>query len=240
MRGADLISAAMRSAGLVASGETPSSEEAADAQTILNQMLEAWSAEKLSVFTLNRNTFSFVASTAAYTVGSGGTFNMARPAKIEYVTVISNANPSQPLELPALKMYSDEEWAAVTTKSILNPIPQGVYDDGGFPFRTLTYWPIPSDSSYQTVIGSWAALTQFTDLTTDNTFPPGYIDAIKYNLAVRLAADFDKTLNPAIALFAQQGLARIKTLNVPPIEVKMDSALASTGGHYDWRTDSYR
>lgn len=236
----DLASAAMRAAGVLASGETPPANEIADARVLANQMLEAWGAEQLMVFTLARsNPFSFVAGTASYTLGTGGTFNLARPANIEYITIISNANPAQPLELPPLKMYSDIEWAGVPVKNVTNPLPQGVYDDGGFPFRTLTYWPIPSDSSVQTIIGGWQALTQFTDLTTDNTFPPGYIDAIKYSLAVRIAAEWPGSLSPGTALLAQQALARVKNRNVMEIKLTCDPIVAQEGGVYDWRSDSY-
>ena len=240
MTGQDLIAAAMRSAGTLASGETPPSAEVNDAQLMLNQMLEAWGTENLNIFTLTRNTFNFVASQQAYTLGTGGNFNIARPANIEYVSYLYNANPAQPLE-NRIKMYSDQEWADIPIKDVPNVLPEGVYDDGGFPFRTLNYWPIPNDSSVQTIIGSWTPLTQFTDLVTDNTFPPGYIDAIKYNLALRIAADFNRPINPAIALFAKEGIARIKGLNVQPVKVKMDPIVSGgAGGHYDWRTDEYR
>jgi hypothetical protein len=233
MKGGDLIAASMRAAGLLALGEPVDGDSSSAALVILGQMLEGWSAQQLAVFTLNRSTFPFIAGTSAYTVGTGGMFNVARPAEIEYVTIISNSNPAQPLELPPLQMYTDAEWAGVPVKAVTNP-------DGGFPFRTLTYWPVPSDSSVQTVIGGWAALTQFTNLTSDVTFPPGYIDAIKYNFAVRLAAEWQGQVTPGVADLARTSLATIKAMNVPDIKFKIDAAMGATGGHYDWRSDTYR
>jgi hypothetical protein len=231
----------MRIAGVLASGETAPANELADAQTALNQMLEAWGTEKLLVFTLARSTpFNFVAGTAAYTLGTGGTFNIPRPSNIEYVTYVYNANPSQPLERQ-IDMYTDAEWANIPVKNIFSPLPQGVYDDGGFPFRTLTFWPIPKDSSVQAIIGGWQALTQFTDLTTDNTFPPGYIDAIKYNLAVRIAAEWPGNITPLAADLATKSMAKIKGLNVPEIRISIDPILGGgQGGRYDWRSDTYQ
>jgi hypothetical protein len=202
-------------------------------------MLEAWGTERLMVFTLSRSAlFNFVAGTASYTLGIGGTFNAPRPDRIEYISYIYNANPAQPLERQ-LYLYDDAEFAAIPVKNILNPLPEGVYDDGGFPFRTLTYWPIPSDSSVQTIIGAWTALSQFTDLTTNFTFPSGYIDAIKYNLAVRIAAEWPGNLSPGTALLAQQSLMRVKNINVPTINLTIDPLVQTEGGYYDWRVDEY-
>jgi hypothetical protein len=238
MTGQDLLSAAMRVAGVLAAGETAPSDEMAIAQTVANQMLESWSAERLSVFTLNRQTFSLVAGTASYTLGTGGAFNIPRPAHIEYVSRVLNSNPLQPLEQP-LKLYTDEEWQGIPVKSITSSLPLGVYDDGGFPLRTLTYWPVPTDSTVQTILGVWAALTQFTDLNTDNTFPPGYIDAIKYNLAVRIAAEWPGSVTDLTIQLAKECLSRIKRTNVPIICWTIDPAMQSSGGHYDWRSDTY-
>lgn len=241
MRFTDLAAAAMRCAGVLASGETPSSDELADAQTIANQMLEGWGAENLNIFTLTRSPlFNFVAGTQSYTLGTGGVFNMARPARIEYVSYIYNANPAFPLET-RIKMYSDEEWAAIPIKNVQNVLPEGVYDDGGFPLRTLSYWPVPNDSSVQTLIGSWTALNQFTDLTTDITFPPGYIDAIKYELAIRIAAEWPGKLDAAIPVLAAKAISRIKSLNASPVKTTIDPLFSTgDGAHYDWRTDRYR
>jgi hypothetical protein len=46
----DQIYAALRLIGQLAEGETPSAETAQDALTALNQMLDSWSIERLSVF----------------------------------------------------------------------------------------------------------------------------------------------------------------------------------------------
>lgn len=231
----------MITAGVLAPGETAPAAEMASNQVLLNQMIEAMGTERLNIFTLARSApFNFVANQAAYTLGTGGNFNMARPAKIEYVSYVYNANPAQPLE-QKIKMFSDDEWAEIPVKNIFNVLPEGVYDDGGFPFRTLTYWQIPNDSSVQTIIGAWQALTQFTDLTTDNAFPPGYIDAIKYNLVLRIAADYQKPVLPSVQLLATEGMARIKGLNVTPVKMRIDPIVGTgDGGHYDWRSDTYK
>lgn len=242
MTGQDLIASALRLIGALASGETASAAEAADALVILNQMLDAWSANRLTVFTLSRQVFTLQASKQNYTMGTGGDFNVTRPAKIQYWSIISNANPLQPLELQANSDFlTDEEWQEVRVKNITGALPRKLYDDGGFPLRTLSFWPVPDNSSVQTALYTWNALQQFADLVTDYTFPPGYLEAIKYNFAIRLAAEWPGQLQAATPILAQQALANIKSMNAPIIKLGCDEGLtggSGSGGTYNWLTDN--
>lgn len=233
-----MIAGASRIAGVLANGETQDPSEANDALVILNQMIDAWGAEHLNVFTLSRNTFSLVSGTQNYTLGTGGNFNIARPSRIDYVSILSLANAAQPLEIP-IQYLTDPQWQEVPVKNIQGSLPNKVYDDGGFPLRTLSYFPIPNVTTVQTVIGSWQALSQWATLVTDNTFPPGYLEAIKYNLALRIAAEWPGNISPAAIALAGSSLARIKAANITPIDMKCDSALVGSGGKgYNIFTDS--
>jgi|SRR5579872_98672 len=236
MTGNDLIASALRLIGALASGETAGASESADAQVILNQMLDAWGAEHLMVFTLNRLTFSLLSGKQTYTLGVGGDFNTARPPRIDYVSIVNLANPALPLELP-IKMYTDTEWQGVPVKLTSGSLPFGVYDDGGFPLRSLSYFPIPN-IGVNTIIGGWAQLTQFADLTVDVTFPPGYAEAIKYNFSVRLAAEWPGNVSELTLQLASESKARIKSSNIGIVELRCDPGLDNGGGRYNWLTDS--
>jgi len=233
----DLITSSLRLIGVLASGETPSAAEGADCLVILNQMIEAWGIEHLALFTLTRTTFTLVPGTQNYTVGATGTFAMARPARIDYVSMLLLNNPAQPLELP-IQVFNDDEWQAIPIKNIQSTIPQGVYDDGGFPLRTLSYWPIPSVAN-QTILGTWTALTQATTLTTNLVFPPGYLKALRYNLAVDLAPEFGAAVRPEVLAQALASKAAIKSIDVDPVISRVDNALIGSrgGGRYNWLVD---
>src|SRR5258708_2222577 len=218
--------------GALASGETAIAAESADALVILNQMMDAWSADRLTVFTLSRQVFTLQAGKQAYTMGSGGDFNVPRPARIQYASIISNQNPAQPLELE-MDMLTDAEWQEVRVKNITSSLPRRFYDDGGFPFRTLNFWPTPDNSSVQTAVYTWNSLQQFADLVTDYTFPPGYLEAIKYNLALRLGAEWPGNISQLTMSLAQQSLAKIKSFNAPPIKHSCDEALTGRSGTYN-------
>ena len=70
----DQINGALRLIGQLAEGETPSAATSDDALTALNQMLDSWSAERLSVFSTQDQMFTWPASTKSRTIGPTGDF----------------------------------------------------------------------------------------------------------------------------------------------------------------------
>lgn len=230
----------MRLIGALASGESPSAAEASDALTVLNQMMDAWSADRLQVFTINIGTFPLVPGQQVYTLGTGGNFNAPRPARIDRISIVSLTNPAQPLELD-IKIYTDQDWQGIPVKNITTTLPLGVYPDGSFPFNNLSYWPIPN-VVVNTILYGWTALTQFPDLVTDETFPPGYLEALRYNLAVRLIAEMPGNYNPvtmqAIMKIAVESLARIRSMNLPTVQAHYGDIPGGGGGRYDYRSDT--
>lgn len=91
----DLITGAMRNIGALEAGETPNAQDAADAQQVLNDLVEAWSLERLFIYASNENTFAFTAGKYQYTIGNyvAGTFNgtlVSGSPTISGVTVPSN------------------------------------------------------------------------------------------------------------------------------------------------------
>jgi hypothetical protein len=57
----DLIKGSLRLLGATATGETPSSEEQADALATLNALLDSWSLERLMITEKIREQFALVA-----------------------------------------------------------------------------------------------------------------------------------------------------------------------------------
>lgn len=235
----DLISSALRLIGALASGETAESADMADAFIVLNQMLDSYNAESLMMYTRNINTFPLVVGQQVYTLGTGGNFNIPRPAKLERISIVNLGNVNQPLELP-MTLYTDRDWQMIPVKNIGSTLPQGVYDDGAFPLRNLSYWPIPS-TNVNTILYSWSPLNAFPDLTTDVTLPPGYMEALRYNLAVRLIAEMPGEFNPVMvqvtSQLATESLARVRAMNIGPIEAFCDDALIMSGGRYNIFSD---
>lgn len=236
MNAGDLIKSSLRLIGAIESGEVPSADESADALVILNQMLDSWNAERLNIFTQTIANFALTVGVQTYTYGAGGTFNGVRPANIERANIVSLNNPAQPLELP-LDMLTDAQWSAIPVKAVSSALPLKFYDDGDFPFRNLSFWPIPS-VPVQVNIYVWTALSAFPDLVTDVTFPPGYLKALRYNLAVDLAPEFGVQIPPEVGIQALMSKAVIKSINIGPLDLQCDRALTQRGGRYNWLADT--
>jgi hypothetical protein len=234
----DCINTALRRINSIAPGENPTAAETAAGLETLNDMLEAWAIERLMVWAVQRQMFPLVVGQQSYQIGSGAAdFNTPRPVRIDRMGIINLSNPSQPLELP-LEYLTEAEWMAIPVKQILSSIPQRVWDDKGFPYRTLSFWCIPS-APVQTTIYSWTQIGNFNDLSTDYEFPTGYADALKWNLAYRMAAEFGGFMPPQVPEMAAEAKARIKSLNIPVIDLRVDDALVATGKRqYNWITDS--
>ncbi|MCU1301964.1 MAG: hypothetical protein JWQ87_2248 [Candidatus Sulfotelmatobacter sp.] len=223
----DLIKGAMRNLNIYATGEEPSADEAQDALVILNQMIDTWNGEGLMIFTTVITDFPLTSSKQIYTLGTGGDFNIARPAEIDRASIVILSNPQQPLEYP-IPVYSTQDWQEkVPIKNVPGNLPLLIYDDGGFPLRTLTFWPVASDSTLFRLY-SWQQLTQFNDLQQVASYPPGYMEALRYNLAIRLAPEFQKSVPPETAVLAMNAMAKIKTSNADDTQLRSDLSSSST------------
>lgn len=236
MTALDLISSALRLCGILASGEQPDISSSNDALTVLDQMIDGWNTDRLAIFTTSSQDFPFVLGQQSYTLGSGANFDMARPARIDSMSVILLTNPANPVEVP-IDMYSVDDWQnKIPVKNVSGSIPLVCYDDGGFPNRTLNFWPIPNQAN-SVRIYSWQPLAQPAALNTVISFPPGYAEAFRYNLAVRLSAEFGSPLRPDVQAIAVESLGRLKTLNAPDLSMQSDIVASPAG--YNYRADLF-
>lgn len=239
MTGLDIIVRAMRKIGALPSAPSkPSASEAVNGLATLNDLLDSWNAERNSIFTINPNVVVPATLKQTYSLGPGGDFNLPRPSRLVGVSVIAQPNSSQPYELPPLDMFSDKEWQNIPVKSTQSAYPTGVFDSGDFPLRLLSFWPVPTNTIYFALY-LWGALTQFPDLTTDLTFPPGYARAIVNNLAVELMADFPANTEgwPLVMAVAKQSRSIFRSSNSKSLVMSCDPGLGGGQGNpFNWRT----
>jgi hypothetical protein len=236
----DIITSALKLTAVLADGETPDINTANQGLSVLNDMIDAWNADRLAIYTTRSDDFPYVLGKQSYTLGSGGDFDIPRPARIDAMSTMLIQNPSNPIEVP-ITLFSVDDWQLkVPVKQVNGSFPLICYDTGDFPLRTLNFWPIPSQQQNAVRIYSWQALAAQT-LQSQVSFPPGYAEAIRYNLAVRIAAEFgvdpSKYAASTVATLAVQGLARIKTMNAPDLELQSD--LMPYPGSYNYKADLF-
>lgn len=63
-------------------------------------------------------------------------------------------------------------------------------------------------------LNTWSPLTSFPDLTTNVVLAPGYEDALRYNLCVRLAPQFGVPLRPELVELAERSKITIQKLGI--------------------------
>jgi len=223
MTGQDLVSASLRKIGVLASGETADSASSTDALNELNRMLATWSTEGLLVYSKVRETFTLSGGLGSYSMGTGATFDTTRPIKI-----VDAAISISGLEY-RMRIITVDEYARVTLKG-LQGIPGYLYPEGTYPNETLNFYPVPT-TGYTFVCYSWKPLASVASTNSTVSLPPGYEDALVYNLAVRLAPEYGKSLDPVVAETALATKASIKRINSKPQFLYADNALVQMGAN---------
>jgi hypothetical protein len=224
----------MRLAQILAVGEVPLSNESSDALQVLNDMVDTWSTEQLLIYAKAYESFPLVVNQQAYQMGSGAPdFNTARPQKIEDIN-FQQVSGNTTVELP-IEIINQDQWAAISVKSITSNLPTRMWPQYTFPYATLNFWPIPMVSE-NVIIWSWKPLSEFSSLTTVIDLPPGYSKALRYNLAVELAPEYGKNLSDFLITEATQSKAAIKRMNSRVDLMACDPALMPQGNTWNWYT----
>lgn len=210
----DLITRAMKKAGIVVLGETPSAEEANDAMDEMNAMISTWSTDGMLIYARSWETFPLVSGTSTYTIGTGQTFNTTRPMFINEAYIQWNTL-SYPLEI-----ITDEAYNNIITKSFVG-LPNFMNYDNGYPVGRLRFYAVP-DQNYSVFLLTEKELSQY-GIDDTISLPPGWEDAIVYNLAVRLAPEYGQNVSPDLVRMARdtitgikQTVRRVRTMNAWP------------------------
>lgn len=218
MTGRDLVSAALRKLGVLASGETPSASEATDGLSEFNRMIDSWSTEKLLVYAVTAEApLTLVPGQATYTMGVAGDIT-SRPVRIDRA-LIRDGQTDYPVRILSL-----DEYARIQNKSLQSTYPYGLYDDGGYPQRTITLYPVPN-AAKSLILFTDRVLTGLATLDTSVSFPPGYEDACVCNLAVRLSVEYGKAVSEVLAQQAVGSKADIKRANLKPAYLRCDDGV---------------
>lgn len=250
----DYVAGALRLIGAYAAGEPLDPEDASDGLTALNQMIRSWQNERLMFpAVIRQGPYSLTQGIQNYYVGqplpnplpagyaaltpTGSANGIPRPQRIERCGIITQINSAQPLELP-MDLLTEVQWLAIPTKNVSSTLPLKVYPDLEWPLMTLFVWPIPNAPCQMTIYAWDANLQQFPDQVTQILFPAGYERALRYNLAVELAPEFNKEASQSVQGIAVSSKAAIKSFNSPVIQKRFIGEMSGDGAAYDWRNDS--
>jgi hypothetical protein len=246
---ADLARKALRTCGAVGQGVSMSAADLDLAFMAANDMIDAWAAQRLTIFQVLLKTFPLVANqgspTNPYTVGIGGDFNIARPTFINGATMqVLTTNPPFKISLTPLE---DDEYANLTIPNLGSALSESFYYNGKFDTSGVSaglgeffLFPVPNGQQpVELVLQIPTAMGGFADKTTTlYQFPQGYAEALRYQLAKRLAIEFGKTLSPENQQLAIDTFAVIQRPNASIPSLRCDFGVpgaGATNGLYNWR-----
>jgi hypothetical protein len=223
-----IINRALRLNGIVGIGKAASNEEAEDCRIALNAMLEQWSIDSNTIYEIVDETQTITASTGTYTIGASATWNTTRPVRIETLYVRDSSGDDY-----AVSQIDNHRYQAIGDKTQTNLLPDR------FPQAVIKFWPVPTQN-LTALLTSWKQFSAFADLTAAVSLPPGYEDALAWNLAVYIAPEYGIDARPTVQQEAIKTLDRIKRVNlrVPTLSMPFDLQWAVGGNAYDINTDN--
>ena len=211
----DQISRALRLLGVLAEGESPSADTANDALTALNQMIDSWSIERLSVYSTQDQTFTWPANEVVQTLGPSGDFVGNRPVLLSDSSYFVVNGVSY-----GIKLVNEEEYNSIAVKSVTSTMPQVMYVNMTYPDVAMRVYPVP---------------TQAIELY----FPPGYLRAFTYNLACEIAPEFGEEPSPGVQRIAMTSKRNLKRVNNPDDVMSIPYAMVSSRRRFNVYSGNY-
>jgi len=232
-----LLVGTFRLLGITAQGEDPSSAELMEAFDRLNELIDAWSTQRLTMRVTTRAEYALVAGQASYLIGPLGTLPTPdwvgpRPEFVESVALLLTSSTPE-TEIPMSEL-TEAAYQAIAQKDLANSQPTLWRYEPTMPCGTFTVWPIPDTSANPVIVYQPEALQQFVGLTTSYILAPGYTRALRYNLAKELATEYGRQLPPDIASAAADSLSDIKRLNTSMTDLGVDPGLLPVSGRYSY------
>lgn len=207
----DRIDRALRLIGQIPAGASPTAAETADGLEALNAMLASWRNDRLMAYSLDTLTVPLSAAQTTRTVGPSGNLVATRPVQIE------NAYIVQSNMTYAVNILNENEWAGIPDKTSTSTWPDRIWPNYTFPDITINLYPVPNASSDLKLVVR-TPVTDIASAATTVSLPPGWDDAIDFNLAVRIAPEYEREAPPTVKQMALQTMAALKKINGRPIK----------------------
>jgi hypothetical protein len=219
----DIINGALRLLGQLAEGETPSAETSADALLAMNQMLDSWSIERLSVFATRDDVFTWPANTIKRTYGPTGDFVGARPVLLDDSTYFKDTASGLSYDI---LFINQDQYNGIALKTAGSTFPQVMWVNMTYPDVEMYLYPRPTkDLEFHLV--SVQELAQPATLATILAFPPGYLRAFRYCLAMELAPEFGVEPSMQVQRIAMVSKRNLKRINNPDDIMAMPYSLVN-------------
>jgi hypothetical protein len=231
----DQINRALRLLGVLAEGETSSAEVSQDSLTALDQMIDSWNTERLSVFSTQDQTFTWPAGQINRTLGPTGNFVGNRPVLLDDATYYRDPGTNVSY---GIKFINQQQYNGIAVKTVTSTYPQVIFVNMTYPNVDMYIYPRPTrDLEWHFI--SVQELTTPATLATNILFPPGYLRAFVFNLAMEIAPEFGVEPSPQVRRIAMTSKRNIKRINNPDDVMSMPYAIVSSRQRFNIFAGNY-
>jgi hypothetical protein len=231
----DQINGALRLIGQLAEGETPSAATSQDSLTAMNQMLDSWSSERLSVFSTQDQVFSWPPGLKSRTLGPTGDFVGNRPVQLDDSTYFRD--PANNISF-GIKIINQQQYDGIAVKTVTSTYPQVIWLNMDMPNMDMYIYPVPTKVLEWHFI-SVTELVEPATLATSLIIPPGYLRAFRFNLACEIAAEFGVEPPPSVQRIAMSSKRNIKRINNPDDVMSLPYSIVATRQRFNIFAGNY-
>lgn len=232
---ADQINGALRLIGQLAEGEIASTETYQDALNAMNQMIDSWNTERLTVFSTQDQVLTWPNNAISQTLGPTGTLVGNRPILLDDSTYFKD--PSNNISF-GIKLINQQQYNGIAVKTVTSTYPQVMFVNMTYPNIEMYVYPVPSKALEWHFI-SVQQLTQPALLSTTLAFPPGYLRCFKYNLACEIAAEFGVEPSRTVARIAMTSKRNLKRINNPDDIMSLPYSIVATRQRFNIFAGNY-
>ena len=234
----ELINSALRLIGQLAEAEVPSAATSQDALTAFNQMIDSWNTERLSVFCTQDQVYTWPVNEIRRTLGPTGNIDLnpqQRPILVDDSTYFRDPQTNVSY---GIKMINQSQYNGIAVKTVTSTYPQVMFVNMTFPDIEIYIYPKPTRSLEFHFI-SVQPLTEPTALNTVIALPPGYLRALRYNLAMELAPEFGVEPSPQVQRIAMTSKRDLKRINNPDDLMTLPYAIVANRQRFNIYSGNY-
>jgi hypothetical protein len=206
-----------------------------DSIMAINQMIQSWDTERLSVFSTQDQVFTWPANVISRTLGPTGDFVGNRPIEVDDATYFKD--PSSGLSF-GVKLINQQQYDGIAFKTVTSTYPQVLWVNNTFPNIEMTIYPVPIKALEWHIV-SVETLNEVSSVATDMYFPPGYLRAFRYNLACELAPEFGIEPSPQVQRIAMTSKRNLKRINFPGDLMAIPYPIVATRQRYNIYSNNF-
>lgn len=217
----EIITDALLLLGVVNSNESASANDITFCSGILNKMIKSWQAQGIHLWKETEGTITITADQSSYTLNSTNFPSIGRPI------YISDCRYSYSSGLDRkMRKLGRSEYNALPTKTTATGPSTAWYYSPQLSSGILYVWPVPtsSETSDTFSITYLKTIEDFDASSDDPDFPSEWLEALTYNLAVRIAPAFGIVLsktNPDVLVIAAASLNDLKSWDFEEGSIKI-------------------